>query len=80
MSGMKSLIVTMTGLLALGPCLSAKDPSEAKTEQERLQNAGKVTQEILRVPDNIPQDLLDKARCVVVMPSVLKAALVVGGS
>jgi lipid-binding SYLF domain-containing protein len=32
------------------------------------------------VPDNIPQDLLDKARCVIVMPSVLKAAFVVGGS
>jgi len=80
MRGMKSLIVGMTSLLALGPCLSAKDPSEAKTEQERLQNAGKVTQEILHIPDNIPQDLLDKARCVVVMPSVLKAALVVGGS
>jgi lipid-binding SYLF domain-containing protein len=31
--------------------------------------------EILHVPNNIPQDLLDKARCVVVMPSVLKAAL-----
>jgi SH3 domain-containing YSC84-like protein 1 len=80
MGSMKSLIVGITGLLALGPCLSAKDPSDTRTEEERLQNAGKVTQEILRVPDNIPQDLLDKARCVVVMPSVLKAALVVGGS
>ena len=37
-------------------------------------------QEILNVPDDIPQDLIDKARCVVVMPSVLKAAFVVGGS
>src|SRR5437899_11386234 len=37
-------------------------------------------QETLNVPDNIPQELLDKARCVVVMPSVLKAAFVVGGS
>jgi len=80
MKGMKSLIVTMTGLLAFGPGLLAKRPSEAKAEQERLQNSGKVMQEILHVPDNIPQDLLDKARCVVVMPSVLKAAFVVGGS
>jgi SH3 domain-containing YSC84-like protein 1 len=80
MRGMRSLIVTMAGLLAFGPGLSAKNPSEAKTEQERLENAGKVMQEILHVPDNIPQDLLDKARCVVVMPSVLKAAVVVGGS
>ena len=36
--------------------------------------------EILNVPDNIPQDLLNKARCIVVMPSVLKAAFIVGGS
>src|SRR5216683_225198 len=58
----------------------AKNQGEAKTEQDRLQNAGKVMQEILNVPDDIPQDLIDKARCVVVMPSVLKAAFVVGGS
>jgi lipid-binding SYLF domain-containing protein len=76
----KSTILMIVSLLALGPSLSAKKPSEAKTEQDRLQNAGKVMQEILNIPDDIPQDLLDKARCVVVMPSVLKAAFVVGGS
>src|SRR5258707_2045127 len=76
----KSLIILLAGLLAWGQMLSAKNPGDAKTEQDRLQNAGKVMQEILNVPDNIPQDLLDKARCVVVMPSVLKAAFVVGGS
>ena len=37
-------------------------------------------QEILGIPDDIPQDLLDHARCVIVMPSVLKAAFIVGGS
>jgi SH3 domain-containing YSC84-like protein 1 len=73
-------MVMVTGLFALGPFSSAKNPSEAKAEQDRLQNAGKVLQEILNVPDDIPQDLIDKARCVVVMPSVLKAAFVVGGS
>ena len=76
----KCWVVIMVGLLALEPFLSAKNPSEAKVEQDRLQNAGKVMQEILNVPDDIPQDLIDKARCVVVMPSVLKAAFVVGGS
>jgi lipid-binding SYLF domain-containing protein len=76
----KCCIVLVTGLLALGPFLSAKHPSDAKTEQDRLQNAGTVMQEILKVPDDVPQDLIDKARCVVVMPSVLKAAFVVGGS
>src|SRR5712692_813123 len=76
----KCWIVLVVGLLTSGPFLSAKNPSEAKAEQDRLQNAGTVMQEILKVPDDIPQDLIDKARCVVVMPSVLKAAFVVGGS
>src|SRR5260370_19487284 len=39
-----------------------------------------VMEEIMNIPDDIPQDLLDKAECVVVFPSVLKAALIVGGS
>lgn len=68
------------GLLAFGTLLFAKDPGNAKDEHDRLQNSGKVMQEVLNVPDDIPQDLIDKARCVVVMPSVLKAAFVVGGS
>ena len=76
----KCWLVIVAGLLAFGPFLAAKNPSEAKAEQGRLQNAGKVMQEILDVPDDIPQDLINKARCVVVMPSVLKAAFVVGGS
>jgi SH3 domain-containing YSC84-like protein 1 len=80
MKYIKCWIVLAAGLLASGPFLSAKNPNDAKTEQDRLQNAGKVMQEILKVPEDIPQDLLDKARCVVVMPSVLKAAFVVGGS
>jgi len=45
-----------------------------------LKDCGTVLKEILDIPDNIPQDLLDKADCVVVDPSVLKAAFVVGGS
>src|SRR5882762_3892197 len=74
------IVLLEAGLLALAPLVFAKNQGEAKTEQDRLQNAGKVMQEILNVPDDIPQDLIDKARCVVVMPSVLKAAFVVGGS
>src|SRR6266576_1043594 len=76
----KCCIVLVAGLLILGPLSPAKNPSEARTERDRLQNAGTVMQEILKVPDDIPQELLDKARCVIVMPSVLKAAFVVGGS
>jgi len=49
-------------------------------EQDRVANAGKVMQEIADIPDDIPQDVLDKADCVVVLPSVLKFAIGLGGS
>lgn len=64
--------------LALSPltALSADDVKEV----DRVENAGKVMSEILNVPEDIPQDLLDKAYCVVVLPSVLKAAFIFGGS
>jgi lipid-binding SYLF domain-containing protein len=51
----------------------------ASKETDRLQNCGMVLDEILRIPDNVPQDLLDKAECVIIIPSVLKAAFVFGG-
>jgi lipid-binding SYLF domain-containing protein len=52
----------------------------ANKEQNRLENCGVVMQEIVNVPDNIPQELLEKADCVIVFPSLMKAAFVVGGS
>src|ERR1700693_1052132 len=51
-----------------------------KKEEDRVANAGKVMQEILNIPDNVPQDVIDKADCVVVLPSVLKFAIGIGGS
>ncbi len=63
------------GMVALP--LSAKDE---KKEADRLENCGTVLKEILDIPDDIPQDLLDKAECVIIYPSVLKAAFIVGGS
>ena len=51
----------------------------ADKETSRLENCGVVLEEVLRIPDNLPQDLLDKAECVIVIPSVLKAAFVFGG-
>jgi len=50
------------------------------TDEGRLKDCGAVLKEVLDIPDNIPQDLLDRADCVVVYPSVLKAAFVIGGS
>ena len=72
---MRKVISTVMALaLAALPALASDK------ETDRLQNAGDVMTEILNVPDDIPQDLLDKAECVVVFPSVLKVAFVVGGS
>src|SRR6202789_3902433 len=49
-------------------------------EQDRVENAGKVIKEIMDIPDDIPQSVIDKADCVVVLPSVLKFAIGIGGS
>jgi SH3 domain-containing YSC84-like protein 1 len=49
-------------------------------EQDRVTNAGKVVQEIMNIPDDIPQSVIDKADCVVVLPSVVKFAIGIGGS
>jgi lipid-binding SYLF domain-containing protein len=49
-------------------------------EADRVKDAGQVLKEILNIPDDIPQDLLDKAECVVVLPSVKKGAFGIGGS
>src|SRR5271170_5883709 len=49
-------------------------------EADRVENAGKVMTDILNTPEDIPQELLDKADCVIVLPSVLKAAFIVGAS
>lgn len=49
-------------------------------EQERLANCGVVMSEVLNVPDNVPQEVLDKAECVIVIPSMTKVAVGLGGS
>jgi len=64
------VVIVLTGLPA----------SAQKDETNRIKNAGKVMSEILNVPDDIPEDLLDKAECVIVLPSVMKFAIGIGGS
>src|SRR5215469_15505528 len=54
--------------------------AENQKEQERVKESGEVLKEILNIPDDIPQDLLDKAECIVVLPSVKKGAFGIGGS
>jgi len=79
MTLLKRLATAMIVILAFGPATFARDHNEARKEENRTANSSTVMTEILNVPDNIPRDLLDKARCVVVMPSVLKAAFILGG-
>ena len=68
-------------LLAAVPLFAGVASASAQTKvDDRLKDSGRVLKEILDVPDSIPQELLDKADCVVVFPSVLKAAFIVGGS
>lgn len=59
---------------------SAAAPNAQNKEQGRLESCGTVMDEVLNVPDNIPQELLDKAECVIVIPSMLTVAAGVGGS
>jgi lipid-binding SYLF domain-containing protein len=68
--------------LVFGVCIvfAASSLFAANKEQKRLENSGTVMQEVMGVPDNIPQELLEKAECVIVFPSVLKGAFIVGGS
>jgi len=74
-----SLAALLVGLfsLALPAPLGAEDNTK---ETDRVENAGKVAKEIMDIPDNIPQSLIDKAECVIILPSVLKAAFIVGAS
>jgi SH3 domain-containing YSC84-like protein 1 len=77
----KAIPYLMSMLLVLPHILSAPaSAADSEKDEDRLRNSGIVLKEILDVPDDVPHDLLDKADCVVVFPSVLKAAFIVGGS
>jgi len=73
---MKRILSSVLALLLITPTLLAND----KKEKDRLENCGLVIQEIMDIPDDIPQDLIDKADCVIIYPSVLKGAFIFGGS
>lgn len=74
---MKSpLVLLLLAALSLPVVADDKDSKE----EDRLKEAGTVLQEILNAPDNVPKEWLDKAECVVVLPSVKKFAIGIGGS
>jgi SH3 domain-containing YSC84-like protein 1 len=69
-------------LIALGliAFMALPVPAADSKECDRVESAGQVAQEIMDIPDDIPQNVIDKADCVVVMPSVIKGAFIVGAS
>jgi lipid-binding SYLF domain-containing protein len=74
---MKKLIVFgLVVLMSAMPSFAANDEREI----ERVKEAGSVLKEVLNIPDDIPQDLLDKAECLIILPSVKKGAFGIGGS
>jgi lipid-binding SYLF domain-containing protein len=79
---MRKLLPCLSSILlaALPIFTEVANASDQTKDDDRLRNCGSVLKEILDVPDNIPQGLLDKADCIVVFPSVLKAAFIVGAS
>lgn len=77
---MKKCVSVMSVVLLLGLVVPAQAGEKESKEQERLENSGQVLKEILDIPDNIPKPLLDKAECVIVIPSVMKFAIGIGGS
>src|SRR5580693_8311647 len=74
---MKKTATLFLSFCLLAPAAFAADDYK---EEDRVKDAGEVIKEILNIPDDIPQDLLDKAECLVVLPSVKKGAFGVGGS
>jgi lipid-binding SYLF domain-containing protein len=77
---MKRWISLIAGALMLAPVVLAKPADKEQSDKDRIHSAATVLKEILDIPEDIPQDLMDRARCVVVLPSIVKAAFVVGGS
>src|SRR5271155_3764215 len=73
----KSVAFFMALFLCAAPAFAAAGDEK---EEDRVKDAGVVMKEILNIPDDIPQDLLDKAECIVVLPSVKKGAFGVGAS
>jgi len=72
---MKKYLVAAACLTLVSGAVYAR---KLNKEQKRLEECGVVMQEVLNVPDNIPHELLEKAECVIVIPSVKKLAFGVG--
>lgn len=78
-----SLVVCLA--LGAGTIVGAQDKDKEQDksqnhDQRRLEECGAVMKEVLDIPDNVPQEVLEKAECVIVIPSMTKVAMGIGGN
>ena len=74
---MQKLLTAVVSLFVLSVAMAAADNEH---ENDRVKDSGEVMKEIINIPDDIPKDLMDRAECVIVLPSVKKLAIGIGGS
>jgi len=77
---MKQRLSTLLLIVSLTVPALATSAKKVPKEQQRLQESGEVLKEILNIPDALPKPLLDRAECVIVLPSTKKFAIGIGGS
>lgn len=71
---------TRVALLLLCTLIPSALFANSEKEADRVKESGDVLKEILNIPDGIPKDLLNRAECIIILPSVVKFAIGIGGS
>jgi SH3 domain-containing YSC84-like protein 1 len=74
----RAILLTMAGACLLIPGIAIAADNEK--ELERVTESGNVMKELLDSPSGVPISVLNKAECVIVLPSVKKAGFIVGAS
>src|SRR6185503_14616634 len=73
----------MSSLTSVALCIAVSvftTHGQGTKETDRLANSGLVLEEVLGIPENVPEEILNKAQCVIVIPSLTKVAVGIGGS
>src|SRR5215813_11851052 len=76
---MKRILILLLGLTTMFAGVSWAGTAE-QDSTERLRNSGAVLNQIMAAPDKgIPEEVLDNAKCIVVVPNLVKGGFIVGG-
>jgi len=72
--------VTFVAILSLGVASAAWADSDRQSTVDRLNHAGRVLHEVMAAPDSgIPEEVLEHAKCIAVVPHLLKGGFIFGG-